>query len=474
MLISFRSVLLLLLTASLALVAQASSAADAKKPDVLFIAVDDLNDWIGVLGGHPDAKTPNIDRLAKRGVVFERAYCTAPACNPSRASLLHSIAPATSGVYHNDQPWREALSHATSLPKTLREQGYKVLGGGKIYHGGFPENDAWDEYFDKGGKNPQPATVPHNGIAKTAHFDWGPVKEDESAFGDHRVVDWAVSELGRTSEKPLFLAVGITKPHLPWYVPQKYFDQFPLDKIALPKVNDNDLEDVPAAGRKIARPEGDHAKVIAANQYRQAVQAYLAAIAYADFEIGRLLDGLDQSPRRDNTLIVFWGDHGWHLGEKHHWRKFSLWEESARSPLIVVAPHVTKPGTRSSRVVSFLDIYPTVVDLAGGKSPSTVEGRSLRPLLENPQADWDGAAVTTHGRNNHTVRTEQWRYIRYADGSEELYDHNTDPQEWTNLAAKPEHASLKNALAKRLPVKNQADVPSQNKKAGGKNRDAAE
>lgn len=443
-------------------------AAEPKQPDVLFIAVDDLNDWIGALGGHPDAKTPNIDRLAQRGLVFERAYCTAPACNPSRASLLNGVRPSSSGVYHNDQPWQAPLKHVTSLPKLLKANGYKVLGGGKIYHGGYPEKDAWDDYFEKSGNNPTPATTPHNGIAKSGHFDWGPIKEDDSALGDHRVVNWAVGELAKSHEKPLFLAVGLTKPHLPWYVPQKYFDLFPLDKIALPKVNDNDLDDVPDAGRKFARPEGDHAKVIEANQYRQAVQAYLAAIAYADAEIGRLLDGLDKSPRRDETVIVLWGDHGWHLGEKHHWRKFSLWEESARAPLIVVAPGITKPGTRSPRVVSFLDIYPTVADLTGIKAPATAEGTSLRPLLVDPQATWDGAAITTHGRNNHAVRTERWRYIRYADGSEELYDHHADPQEWTNLAAKPEHAQVKDDLAKRLPEKNLPDVPSQNKQAAKK------
>jgi arylsulfatase A-like enzyme len=469
MISSLTRALLLLVTIGLLSSASLSAGADAQRPDVLFIAVDDLNDWIGVLGGHPDAKTPNIDRLAQRGIVFERAYCSAAACNPSRASLLHSITPAHSGVYQNDQPWRDALRHATSLPKLLSQQGYEVIGGGKIYHGGFPEKDAWDDYFDKGGTNPTPQVLPHNGIPKTGHFDWGPVPEDDSALSDHRVVDWAVGELTKSREKPLFLAVGLTKPHLPWYVPQKYFDKFPLETIALPKINDRDLDDVPPAGRKIARPEGDHAKVIAADQYRAAVQAYLAAIAFADAEIGRLVDGLDKSPHRDNTIVVLWGDHGWHLGEKLHWRKFSLWEESARAPLIVVAPQVTRPGTRSSRVVSFLDVYPTVVDLVGAKSPPTVEGKSLRPLLENPLAAWDGAAVTTHGRNNHSVRTEQWRYIRYADGSEELYDHDADPDEWINLAAKPEHATLKDDLAKRLPEKNVFDAPSQKKKADEKN-----
>ena len=461
---------LLALTATLA-AAEPTAKDSTKKPDVLFIAVDDLNDWIGILGGHPDAKTPNIDRLGARGLIFEKAYCTAPACNPSRASLLNGVRPSTSGVYHNDQPWREALSNVVSLPKHLQSQGYRVVGGGKIYHGAYPEKDAWNDYFSKSGGQPKPAKLPHNGIAKTSHFDWGPLQEGDDALVDHGVIDWAIRELQAKQDQPLFLAVGLTKPHLPWYVPQKYFDQFPLEKVTLPKIDDNDLADVPPAGVKVAKPDGDHAKVIAAGQYRHAVQAYLAAIAYADAEIGRLLDGLDKSPRKDNTIIVFWGDHGWHLGEKHHWRKFSLWEESARAPLIIVAPNVTKPGTRTARVASFLDIYPTLVDLTGGEKPAHLEGVSLKPVLAEPTIEWKSAAITTHGRNNHAVRTERWRYIRYANGDEELYDHDADPHEWTNLAAKSEFAAIKAELAQRLPATNAADVPT--KKGAAQDADAS-
>ncbi|MEE9602858.1 MAG: sulfatase, partial [Thermoguttaceae bacterium] len=251
-----------------------------------------------------------------------------------------------------------------------------------------------------------------------------------------------------------FLAVGIFRPHLPWYAPQKYFDQYPLEDVKLPKVKEDDLADVPAAGVKMAKPRRDHAKVLAHGQWEKAVQAYLACITYTDGQIGRLLDALDKSGYGKNTIIVMWADHGWHLGEEHHWRKFTLWEEAGRVPLVFVVPGLTKPGTNCSRTVSLLDIYPTLSDLCGLPIGKHLEGRSLKPLLEDPLTEWDRPVVTTHGRNNHSVRSERWRYIRYSDGSEELYDHDNDPMEWTNLAADAKLAAVRRRLAKWLPKVN--------------------
>jgi arylsulfatase A-like enzyme len=241
---------------------------------------------------------------------------------------------------------------------------------------------------------------------------------------------------------------------MPWNVPQKYFDMFPLDKIELPPHIPNDLDDIPGAGVKMARPQGDHAAILKSGRWKEAVQAYLAAIAYTDMNIGRLLDALDKSAYRDNTIIVFWGDHGWHLGEKDHWRKFALWEEATRAPLIWVAPGVTRPGSVCERTVDFLNIYPTLCELCGIAIPKQIEGVSLKPLLADPQAAWDRPALTTHGYQNHAIRTEKWRYIRYADGSEELYDHMKDPYEWANLARKPELEDVKRQLAQHLPKAN--------------------
>ncbi len=436
------------------------------KPNVLFIAIDDLNDWIGALGGHPQARTPNLDRLAKRATLFTRAYCQAPACNPSRSSLMTGILPSSSGVYLNSQPWRAAMPNAVTLPQHFMKHGYWAGGSGKIYHGPFPDPPSWNRYWPSPTKNkpndPQPAKRPVNGIPKAAHFDWGPVDVADEKMGDHQVADWVIGQLGRKRNKPFFLACGIYRPHLPWYVPQKYFDLFDAEKLTLPNVPDDDLDDIPTAGVKMAQPQGDHARVLRHEQWRKAVHGYLAATAFADAQVGRVLDALDKSGQADNTIVVLWTDHGWHLGEKKHWRKFTLWEESARTPLMFVVPKglaKALPGgtladVRVDRPVGLIDIYPTLLDLCGLAANPANEGRSLAPLLADKNAKWQRPALTTHGRNNHGLRTARWRYIRYADGSEELYDHEADPNEWRNLANNPKLAKTKKRLAKWLPNTN--------------------
>jgi arylsulfatase A-like enzyme len=243
---------------------------------------------------------------------------------------------------------------------------------------------------------------------------------------------------------------------------------FPLDSIELPPYRDDDLADIPPAGVRMARPDGDHAAMLASGRWKEAVQAYLAASAYTDMLIGRLLDALDASAYRDNTIVVFWGDHGWHLGEKHHWRKFALWEEATRAPLIWIAPGVTRPGGISMRTVDFMSIYPTLTDLCGIPTPKHVEGVSIRPLLADPAAPWATPALTTYRFNNHAARSEAWRFIRYANGDEELYDESADPYEWTNLAAKPDLDAVKSNLARVFPAHNQPDIgPARNRAIQG-------
>lgn len=432
-----------------------------KKPNVLFLAIDDLNDWIGCLGGHPDAKTPNLDRLAKMGTLFTHAYCSAPLCNASRASLLTGLLPSTTGVYTNYQPWRPVVGNTLrTLPQAFMDNGYAVAGGGKIFHDTFNEPASFHEYFDRG-EDPKPPKnkLPLNGFKKTTSFDWGPIDVQDADMADGRTTDWAVGQLARKHDKPWFLGVGFYRPHLPWYVPKKYFDLFPPDKVTLPTVKEDDLDDVPDIARKIAKPGGDHKDVIETDNWRRAVAGYLACIAFADNCVGRVLDALEKHPDKDNTIIVLWSDHGWHLGEKLHWRKFALWEEATRNPLMLVVPGVTKPNTKCSRPVTLVDLYPTLVELAGLPENKTLEGRSLVPLLHDPDRKSDRPALSTFGRNNHSVRTERWRYIRYKDGSEELYDHDADELEWHNLASKPEHAELKRELAKWFPTKNAEDAP---------------
>ncbi len=447
--------------AALALPNLAFSARPSKdRPNVLFMAIDDLNDWIGCLGGHPDVKTPNLDRLAERGVLFTNAHCSAPACNPSRASLMTGILPSTSGVYHNPNPWRKSpvLADAVTIPQHFMAHGYSPVGGGKIYHGGFPDPASWQDYFPSQQKNkpddPTPPNRPVNGIPGTAHFDWGPVDVPDEQMGDSKVASWAISQLRKKHRKPFFIACGFFRPHLPWYVPKRYFDMYPADKVTLPNVNENDLDDVPPIGQKMAKPQGDHKKVIEHKQWRKAVQGYLASITFVDTCVGRVIDALDKSAYADNTVIILWSDHGWHLGEKLHWRKFSLWEEATHNVLMMVAPGLTRPGGRCPRPVTMLDIYPTLIDLCSLTPKKELEGKSLLPLLKNPKAKWDRPALTTHGRNNHSLRTERYRYIRYSDGTEELYDRDVDELEWKNLAADPKHAAIKKQLAKSLPGTN--------------------
>jgi arylsulfatase A-like enzyme len=457
------SLLLALVAGGLPLsVRAAEGSADQAKPNVLFIAIDDLNHWVGHLKRHPQTRTPNLDRLAARGVTFTRSYCAAPACNPSRAALMSGLRPASTGIYHNSDDWRPHIPAELTLNTVFRKAGYYVAGAGKIYHGAYERNADWDSYYHPKGGGKGAAKVQGGvGGIRFAPFEGG-----DDAVPDYAITEHIIGQLGRKHDRPFFLACGLHKPHMPWNVPKKYYDLFPLEQVQLPPHRANDLEDVPDAGRRMARPQGDHAEILKAGKWKDAVQAYLAAIAYTDMNVGRLLDALDRSPYRDNTIVVLWGDHGWHLGEKEHWRKFALWEEATRAPLIWVVPGVTRSGGVCERTVDFLGIYPTLCELCSLPVPKHVEGSSLKPLLADPKAAWDRPALTTHGYQNHAVRTEDWRYIRYADGSEELYDEAKDPYEWTNLANKPEMGCVKKDLAEHLPKTNKPGRKERNPKRG--------
>jgi arylsulfatase A-like enzyme len=461
----FASLSMLVLFATAPATSALAAAAPAQRPNFLFIAIDDLNDWVHHLGGHPQGATPNIDRLAQRGVTFANAHCAAPLCNPSRAALMSGLRPSTTGVYDNATDWRRVITATPTLPMHLVKQGYHVAGAGKIYHDSFRRDSDWTEYLINRKRDPQPKGD-NDGVGG---IKFAPLDASDADMQDYETVSWVIERLSTQHDKPFFLACGLHKPHMPWNVPQKYYDMFPLDKIILPKVLETDLDDIPPAGVKIARPQGDHREILESGRWKDAVQGYLAAIAFADTMVGRLIDALDKSPNKDNTIVVLWGDHGWHLGEKQHWRKFTLWEEATRAPLVMVAPGVTRPGSICNRTVDFMGIYPTICDLAGLPVPSHVQGTSLKPLLANPEAAWNRPALTTYMFNNHAVRSAQWRYIRYNDGSEELYDEQNDPMEWTNRAARPELAAVKAELARFLPATN---APSASASAGGDVADA--
>jgi arylsulfatase A-like enzyme len=425
----------------------------ANRPNVLFIAVDDLNHWIGPLGRNPQVKTPNLDRLAKMGLTFNHAYCAAPVCNPSRAALMSGLRPGTSTVYSNDINFEPRIPTDITLTTQFRKAGYWVGGAGKIYHMNVHRPEEWETY----GKGRSPQVPVERDSA--GPIRWGRVQGGDEAGFDKPTADWAIKALSEKRDRPFFLACGIYRPHMPFEVPQKYYDMYPLDKIELPPYKDDDLDDLPPAGRKMAMSNG-HDAIVKADKWKAAIQAYQASITYADYEVGRVLDALEKSPHAKNTIIVLWGDHGWHLGEKHHWRKFTLWEEATRAPLFFVVPGMTRPGSVSQRTVDFMSIYPTLCDLTGIPIPKHVEGVSLRPLLADPQAAWNRPAITTHNYQNHAIRTEKWRYIRYANGGEELYDEEKDPYEWTNLANKPEMKAIKEELAKWLPTTNKPQPPA--------------
>ncbi len=445
------------------------TAAGADRPNVLFIAVDDLNDWVGCLGGHPQAQTPHIDALAARGVNFRRGYCASPVCNPSRTALMTGLRSSSTGVYSNEAD--RSVTPCRDVPPLntwFHDHGYHVAGAGKIYHGDRDRWGVWDDYAEPEGHELRPAAGESGGVGG---IRFAPADGADEDTHDFHTVEYCIAQLQRKRDQPLFLACGLHKPHMAWNVPRKYYDRFPLDTIQLPRVLDDDLDDVPPAGRAMARPEGDHAAILASGRWKEAVRGYLAAGAFCDAMVGRLLRGLDESPLRDSTIVVFWGDHGWHLGEKRHWRKFALWEEATRAPLLFVAPGVTRPGAICDRPVDFMSIYPTLCDLAGIGTPGHVEATSVMPLLRDPQAAWDRPALTTHGFMNHAVRSQAWRYIRYANGDEELYDEIADPLEWRNVAGDPRHAAVKAELARWLPPVN---VPAASpRKQGRKSRRAA-
>jgi len=433
----------------------ASSAVAGDKPNVLFIAVDDLNHWVHYLGRNAQSITPNIDKLAARGVRFSHSYCAAPVCNPSRAALMSGMRPGTTGVYENNNDWRTVLPEDKMLTTAFRNGGYFVCGSGKIYHESFKRRSEWDDYLQTEGSSPKPAPGQSDGVGG---IKFAPIDCKDEDLSDWNITNYGIDQLGKPHDKPLFLAVGLHKPHMPWFVPRKYYDLFPLDKIELPPHIDNDLDDVPPSGVKMARPQGDHAQILASGRWKDAVQGYLAACAYTDMNIGRLMQAFDRSAYKDNTIIVFWGDHGWHLGEKEHWRKFTLWEEAARAPLIWIAPGVTKPNRLCERTVDFMSVFPTLTDLCGLPTPAHVEGTSIKSLLLDPAAPWDKPALTTYLFGNHGIRNEGWRYIHYLNGDEELYHDAIDPYEWKNLAGDPNYAGTKAELASHLPLANHADI----------------
>jgi len=457
-----------------------------KSYNVLLIAVDDLNDWIEPYGGHSQSKTPNLQKLADESMVFLNAQCAASVCNPSRAALMTGIRPSTSGVYQNSQLFRtsEVLKDIQTIPQYFDDYGYTTICRGKIFHhpnGIWADTISWQNYTATEGKgmnnhpdktqNMLASGMPYNKKSQ-AGLDWGSldVKTEESS--DYQTTQWIAEQLEKEYDNPFFMACGIFKPHLPWYLPQEYFDKFPLDHIILPDIREDDLKDIPKIGQQMSgglSSEGDYQRIKKYKKKKQAVQAYLASSNYADERVGEVLEALAKSKYAENTIVILFGDHGWHLGEKLHYRKFVLWEESCRVPFIVKVPGITQRGSKCNRPVNLLDIYPTLVELCNLPQKSDLEGRSIVDLLKNPQMEWLYPSLTTMGYKRHSLRTEQFRYIQYEDGSEELYDQIKDPMGFINLANNPEFNEVKNEFKQWIPKENKDPIPPfQNKKQNKK------
>lgn len=468
----------------------AAAAQPDTKPNVLFIAIDDQNDWIGHLGGHPMAKTPHLDRLAARGTTFLNAHCQAPLCNPSRTSLLLGLRPTTTGIY-GLAPWFRTLPEwkdRVALPQHFADNGYRTAATGKIYHGGTggggggagkakgknkaatdASANARPEFQINGGiggvgTKPPQKLIPPSPMGNNPLMDWGvwPLDNDDTGKGDYQVASWTVEQIkSAPKDQPFFLAAGFFLPHVPCYATQKWFDLYPDDDTVLPKILENDRADTPRFSWYLHwnLPEPRLKWVKENNQWRNLVRSYLACTSFVDAQIGRLLVALDEAGLADNTIVVVWGDHGWHLGEKEITGKNTLWDRGTKVPLIFAGPGV-KGGQRVLQPAELLDIYPTLIDLAHLPARTDLEGLSLAPQLKNAATPRLRPAITSHNQGNHGIRSERWRYIRYADDTEELYDMRNDPNEWTNLAAKPEHAAVIAEHKKWLPKIDRPPAPN--------------
>lgn len=451
---------------ALALVGTGARADEAGRKNVLLIAVDDLNDWVGPLKGHPQVKTPNFDRLAARGTVFTNAHCQAPLCNPSRSSILTGLRPSTTGIYGLAPGIRqvEALKTHVTLPQTFTETGYFTYTCGKVYHDGSIKPPDRAREFNEWGPAPgmpRPAKKFVNTPSPHPLVDWGIFPEDDRDQADWKIASAAVEALRKApKEKPFFIACGFRLPHVPCYASQPWFDLYPEDQVMLPKVQENDRDDTPRFSWylhwKLPEPRLRYLKE--SGQWKPLVRAYLASISFMDSQVGRVLDALEASGRSEDTIVVLFSDHGWHLGEKLISGKNTLWERSTRVPLIFAGPGVTS-GAECDEPVELLDIFPTLLDLCDLPERPDLEGHSLVPQLRDPSTPRPWPAITTHNQGNHAVRTRDMRYIRYANGSEELYDLKADPNEWTNLADDPRYADQKSKLAAMLPKIDRPAVP---------------
>ena len=453
---------------SLCLFISLSRSAWAERPNVLMIAIDDLANALGCYG-HPVVKSPSIDGLAARGVRFDRAYCQLPLCNPSRASLLTGRRPDEIRVYDLDRHFREEMPDLVTLPQLLKHHGWHTARVGKLYHynvpagigtDGLDDPPSWHEVRNPKGRDTLEEdkitnAEPHRPIS--AALSWLAAEGKDEEQTDGMIATEAIALMKGLRDKPFFLGVGFFRPHTPYVAPKKYFEPYPLSRVQLPFAPRNDRDDIPLAAFAHNCPIPNYG--LPTDTCRTALQAYYACVSFVDAQVGRLLASLEEHDLAERTIVVLWSDHGYHLGEHNGiWQKRCLFEESSRAPLIIYDPRANGNGTASPRVVEFVDIYPTVAALCGVKPPDDLPGRSLRPLLEEPMATWNGRAYSQVLRPGdgqplmgRSIRTARWRYTEWDAGraGAELYDHDRDPHEFRNLAG---DAALAPIIAELRPL----------------------
>lgn len=440
--------------AAMLLLARMSDAA-SPQPNVLMICIDDLNDWTGFLGGHPQAITPNMDALAARGRSFANAHCAVPVCSCSRVSVMSGVAATTHGSYEIGPKYEQlsALDDVPTMQRYFQDQGYYTLSGGKVLHHGFGGRlaDAIDRPLGHK-RGPRPKKPMNRPSTWSGAWDWGAYPEDDVEMADYQLATSASKTLQEKFDKPFFMSVGFFRPHVPLFVPPKWFELYDAEKFSLPLSPKSDLDDLPKNFLSINdyAVAPTHAEVVKHGKQRSLTQAYLASISFVDHCVGVVLDALKSSPNADNTLIVLWSDHGFHLSEKQHWAKRTLWEESTRVPLLIAGPGI-KPGKACPEPASLLDVYPTLVELCGLPENSHLEGLSLVPQISDPTTPRSRPAITSSYFGNHSIRSRDWRLIVYADGAKELYDHRNDPGEFRNLASTPGHRAIVEELFAWLP-----------------------
>lgn len=432
----------------------------AKKHNVLFLIADDMNDY-GFYKTFPGLKMPYMDAFRKTALTFDKAYCASPVCVPSRAANFSGLYPHTTGAYKNgSDPWDKTLDKIESLPECFKRNGYTTFGRGKLFHAPIKparEQAMWDNRpIYGGGFGPFP-TKEEGWQGGEQFFSFKAWEKPDTDFPDVVNSQAAVEFLKQDHDKPFFLTLGIWRPHTPLTAPKRFFDMYDIEQFPQtpPGYDADDISDIPPLGLKLIeiwKKRWDKVGVGDKPLWREFIRAYFACTTFADWSIGQVLEALDKSPYADNTIVIFWSDNGYHLGEKNRWEKATLWEASARCPMFVRIPDRTPAGKTCLRPISLIDMYPTLVDYCGLEKPAhALEGQSLRPLIENPDAEWQRPALTTYGEHYVSLRAQRWRYIRYPDGTEELYDHDKDPWEITNLASDEKLQDIKKQFEKWIP-----------------------